>query len=46
MPKFLDVHSMKGFNEQTLRKAIIELPDELGGENFLYNMEADRFLHS
>jgi hypothetical protein len=30
MRKFLDVHSMKGFDEQTLRKAQTELPDEFG----------------
>ena len=48
VPKFLDVYSTKGFNEQNLRKAMIELPDELdvSTENFLYNIEADRLLHS
>ena len=30
MPKFLDVHPMKGFTEQSLRKAQTELPDEFG----------------
>jgi hypothetical protein len=44
MPKFLDVHPIKGFDEQTLKKAIVELPDEFGvtAENFLFNLEADR----
>ena len=37
MPKFLDVHPMKGFDEETLKKTIAELPDEFGvtAENFL-----------
>ena len=44
MPKFLDVHSMKGFTEESIRKAQKELPDEFGvmTENMMYNMEADR----
>ena len=44
MPKFLDVHPMKGFDEQTLKKATTELLDEFGVtvENFLFNIEADR----
>jgi hypothetical protein len=44
MPKFLDVHSMEGFTEQSLRKAQIELPDEFGvtTENMMFNIEADR----
>ena len=44
MPKFLDVHPTKGFDELTLKKAISEPPDEFGvtAENFLYNIEADR----
>jgi Nickel responsive protein SCO4226-like len=44
VPKFLDVHPTKGFDELTLKKAISEPPDEFGvtAENFLYNIEADR----
>ena len=44
MPKFLDVHSVKGFTEQSVRKAQTELPDEFGvmTENMMFNIEADR----
>ena len=44
MPKFLDVHPMKGFDEHSLKKAVSEPPDEFGvtTENALYNIEADR----
>jgi hypothetical protein len=45
MPKLLDVHPMKGFfDEEILKKAQTELPDEFGvtTENTLYNIEADR----
>jgi Protein of unknown function (DUF4242) len=44
LPRFLDVHSMKAFDEQSLKKAHTELPDEYGvsTENALYNVEADR----
>lgn len=44
MPKFLDLHPTKGFDEQTLKKAISEPPDEFGvtAENFLFNLEAER----
>ncbi|MGC2428423.1 MAG: hypothetical protein WA421_15410 [Nitrososphaeraceae archaeon] len=47
MPKFLDVHPMKGFDEETLKKTIAELPDEFGvtAENFLFNLEADRLYY-
>jgi hypothetical protein len=43
MPKFLDVHSMKGFTEESLRKSQTELPDEFGvtTENTMFNIEAD-----
>jgi hypothetical protein len=44
MPKFLDVHSMKGFTEESIRKAQTELPDEFGvtTENMTFNIEADK----
>jgi hypothetical protein len=44
MPKFLDVHPMKGFTEESLRKAQTELTDEFGvtTENMMFNIEADR----
>jgi uncharacterized protein DUF4242 len=46
MPKFLDVHPMKGFDEETLRKWTMPAPvDEFGvkPENIFYNKEEDRF---
>ena len=46
MPKFLDVHPMKGFDEETLRKWTLPAPvDEFGvkPENMFYNKEEDRF---
>ena len=46
MPKFLDVHPMKGFDEETLRKWTSPAPaDEFGvkSENMFYNKEEDRF---
>ena len=42
MPKFLDVHPMRGFfDQETLKKAQTELPDEFGvtTESTLYNIE-------
>jgi hypothetical protein len=45
MPKFLDVHSLKGFDEETLRKAQNSPKDEFGitHDNMLYNKEEDRW---
>ncbi len=45
MPKFLDVHSLKGVDEETLRKAQDSLKDEFGviHDNIMYNKEEDRF---
>ena len=46
MPKFLDVHPMKGFDEETLRKWTLPAPlDEFDvkPENMFYNKEQDRF---
>ena len=45
MPKFLDVHSLKGFEEQTLRKLQQAPVDEFGitHDNILYNKEEDKF---
>ena len=42
--KQLDVHSIKGFTEQPLRKVQTALPDEFGiiTENMLLSIEADR----
>lgn len=44
MPKFLDVHPMKGFEEQTIMKAISESSGEFGvtTENALNKVDADR----
>ena len=44
MPKFLDVHSVKVFTEQSVRKAQTELPDEFGvmTEYMMFNIEVDR----
>ena len=46
MPKFLDVHPMKGFEEQSIKKSISESPDEFGitTENALNNIEAVGFI--
>ena len=43
MPKFLDVHSLKGSDEETLRKIQNSLRDEFGvkHDNILYNKEED-----
>jgi len=45
MPKFLDVHSLKDVDEETLRKAQNSPKDEFGvtHDNILYNKEEDRF---
>jgi len=45
MPKFLDVHSLKGVDEETLRKAQDSPKDEFGviHDNIKYNKEEDRF---
>jgi hypothetical protein len=47
MPKFLDVHSLKGFDEETLRKAQNSPKDEFGitHDNMLYNKEEDRWFY-
>ena len=43
MPKFLDVHPMKGFTEESIKEAQKELPDEFGvmTQNMMFNIEAD-----
>jgi hypothetical protein len=45
MPKFLDVHSLKGFEEETLRKLQQSPVDEFGIThlNIMYNKEEDKF---
>ena len=45
MPKFLDVHSLKDVDEETLRKAQDSPKDEFGvsHDNIMYNREEDRF---
>jgi hypothetical protein len=45
MPKFLDVHSLKDFDEESLRKAQNSPKDEFGviPVNILYNKDEDRF---
>lgn len=44
MAKFLDVHPLKGFEEETLRKLQRSPVDEFGiiHNNILYNKEADK----
>ena len=44
MPRFLDAHSMKDFDEETLQKAQNLPIDEFGVKhlNILYNSEADK----
>ena len=44
MPVFLDAHSMKDFDEETLQKAQKSPIDEFGVKhlNILYNAEADK----
>jgi hypothetical protein len=45
MPKFLDVHSLKGLDEETLRKLQLSPVDEFGIKHLtlMYNQEEDRF---
>jgi hypothetical protein len=45
MPKFLDVHSLKDFDEKSLRKAQNSPKDEFGvtHDNIMYNKEEDKF---
>jgi hypothetical protein len=44
MPKFLDSHSLKGVDEETLRKVHNSPKDEFGvtHDNLAYNEEEDR----
>lgn len=48
MPKFLDVHPMKGFTEESIKEAQKELPDEFGvmTQNMMFNIEADSLLNA
>lgn len=45
MAKFLDVHSLNGFEEKTLRKLQQSPVDEFGitHDNIIYNKEEDKF---
>jgi len=45
MAKFLDVHSLNGFEEKTLRKLQPSPVDEFGitHDNIIYNKEEDKF---
>src|SRR5215831_5876245 len=45
MPKFLDVHPLKGFEEETLKKLQTSPVDEFGIKhvNIMYNQQEDRF---
>jgi hypothetical protein len=45
MPRFLDVHHLKGLDEDTLRKLQSAPADEFEVKplNLMYNYEADRF---
>lgn len=45
MAKFLDVHSLKGFEKETLRKSQQSPVDEFGIThlNIMYNKEEDKF---
>ena len=45
MGKFLDVHPLKGFDKETLRKLQQSPVDEFGitHHNILYNEEVDKF---
>ncbi|HEY7226565.1 MAG TPA: nickel-binding protein [Nitrososphaeraceae archaeon] len=45
MPKFLDVHHLKPFDEETLRKLQQSPVDEFGIKhlNMMYNKEEDKF---
>ena len=44
MAKFLDAHSLKGVNEETLRKVHQSPKDEFGitHDNLIYNKEEDK----
>jgi hypothetical protein len=44
MPKFLDVHPLKGFEEETLKKLQTSPVDEFGIKhvNIMYNQQEDR----
>ena len=46
MPKFLDVHPLKGFEEETLKKLQTSPVDEFGIKHvkIMYNQQEDRFL--
>ena len=45
MPKFLDTHSLKGLDDETLRKLQASPVDEFGIKhlNLMYNREEDKF---
>jgi hypothetical protein len=45
VPKFLDVHSLKGLDEETLKNTHNAPKDEFGitHDNILYNKEEDKF---
>ena len=45
MPKFLDVHSLRGVDEETIRKAQSMPKDEFGitHDNMMYNAEEDKW---
>jgi len=45
MPRFLDVHPLKGLDEETLRKLQSAPADEFQVKaiNLMYNYDADRF---
>ena len=45
MPKFLDVHSLKGVDEEIIRKAQSMPKDEFGitHDNMMYNAEDDKW---
>lgn len=45
MPKFVDVHSLKGIDDETLKKLQNAPKDEFGvsHDNMMYNREEDRF---
>jgi hypothetical protein len=44
MPKFLDAHSLKGVDDETIRKTQKMPKDEFGvtHENMMYNQEEDK----
>jgi hypothetical protein len=45
MPKFLDVHSLKGIDEETIKNAQKMPKDEFGitHDNMMYNKEEDKW---